>query len=80
MNNPDFTRTFVLQTDASDYGIGAVLSHIDDTGLEHPVAFYREQRYATVEKECLAIRCPSIQEVCGTDRSPCPHMVTLTKR
>ncbi len=39
-----------------------MLSQIDDTGQEHPVAFYsrklleREQRYATVEKECLAIK------------------------
>ncbi len=62
LNNPDFTRTFVLQTDASDYGIGAVLSQLDDSGQEHPVAFYsrkllpRKQRYATVETECLAIK------------------------
>ncbi len=60
--NPNFTRTFVLQADALDYSIGAVLSQIDDNGLEHPFAFYsrklheREQRYAMVEKECLAIK------------------------
>ena len=62
LQSPDFNRPFVLQTDASDRGIGAVLSQIADDGSEHPVAYYsrkllpREERYSTIEKECLAIR------------------------
>ena len=60
---PDYQQTFILQTDASDRGIGAVLSQTDLTGKEHPIAYYsrkllpREQRYATIEKECLGIVC-----------------------
>ena len=52
---------FILQTDASDRGIGAVLSQKDSDGVEHPVAFasrklfQREEKYAVIEKECLAI-------------------------
>ena len=52
---------FVLQTDASDRGIGAVLSQLNKEGQEHPVAYAsrkllpRETHYAVVEKECLAI-------------------------
>jgi len=52
---------FILQTDASDRGIGAVLSQKDTEGIEHPVAyasrklFQRERKYSVVEKECLAI-------------------------
>ena len=62
LRSPDFSRPFILQTDASDRGIGAVLSQTDQDGDDHPVAYYsrkllpREQRYSTIEKECLAIK------------------------
>ena len=62
MANPDFSRPFILQTDASEFGVGVVLSQVDAEGYDHPVAYFsrkllpREQRYATVEKECLAIK------------------------
>ena len=62
LRSPDFEKEFVLQTDASDRGIGAVLSQLDEDGHDHPVAFFsrkllpREERYSTVEKECLAIK------------------------
>ena len=53
---PDMSRMFVLQTDASDSGVGADLSQQDDKGCDHPVAFFsqkllpRERRYSTVER------------------------------
>ena len=62
IHSPDFTKEFVLQTDASERGVGAVLSQRDKDGEEHPVAYFsrkllpREERYSTVEKECLAIK------------------------
>ena len=58
---PDDSKLFILQTDASERGVGVVLSQVDDCGEERPIAFYskkllpREQRYAVVEKECLGI-------------------------
>ncbi|XP_052387763.1 uncharacterized protein LOC127934429 [Carassius gibelio] len=58
---PDFNCSFLVQTDASDTGLGAVLSQVQD-GEEHPVIFISrkltptEQRYAAVEKEALAIK------------------------
>ena len=54
-------KQYVLQTDASEQGLGAVLSQIGENGEEHPVAFAsrkflpREKNYSVIEKECLAI-------------------------
>ena len=58
---PDFSRPFVLATDASDYAVGAVLQQADEEGKIHPVCYYSrkmsdaELKYPTLEKECLAI-------------------------
>ncbi|MDW0176561.1 MAG: RNase H-like domain-containing protein, partial [Nitrososphaeraceae archaeon] len=46
---PDFNREFILQTDASDYGLGIVLSQIDEDGNEHPV-LYLSKKFSEVEK------------------------------
>jgi transposase InsO family protein len=60
LRHPDFTKPFVLQTDASGHGLGAVLTQIFDDG-EHPIAYAsrmledRETRHAIIEKEALAI-------------------------
>ena len=57
----DPTKPYILQTDASERGLGAVLSQVDAQGEEHPVAFTsrkllpQEMNYSTIEKECLAI-------------------------
>ena len=61
LRSPDFTRPFVLQTDASERGVGAVLSQLDDNGDDHPVAYFSRkllprEKYSTVEKERLAIK------------------------
>ena len=62
LSSPEFDKTFILQTDASTYGIGAVLSQTDEEGLDYPVTYFsckllnREQKYSTVEKECIAIK------------------------
>lgn len=60
LKTPDLRREMILQTDASNRGIGAVLSQINE-GEEHPVIYVsrkllpRETRYSIVEKECLAV-------------------------
>ena len=33
------SRQFILDTDVSDTGIGAVLSHVDGAGQERPIAY-----------------------------------------
>lgn len=58
---PDFSKPLIVQTDASETGVGAVLSQLQE-GEEHPITYIsrkllpREQNYSTIEKECLAIK------------------------
>ena len=58
----DFEKSFVLQIDALELSVGAVLSQQGDDGHEHPLAYWnrkllpREQKYFTIEKECLTIK------------------------
>lgn len=61
LSYPEFDKPFILTTDASDFALGAVLSQIQE-GVEKPIAFGSrtltdtESRYATNEKEALAIK------------------------
>ena len=58
---PDFSEDFVLETDASALGLGAVLSQPARDGRLHPVAYAsrslspQEKRYAITELETLAV-------------------------
>ncbi|GFW38966.1 retrovirus-related Pol polyprotein from transposon 17.6 [Trichonephila clavipes] len=58
---PDFKMKFILQTDASDTGIGIVLAQRNDREEEHPILYLSkkfsdaEKVYCTTEKECAAI-------------------------
>ncbi|GFU20057.1 retrovirus-related Pol polyprotein from transposon 17.6 [Trichonephila clavipes] len=58
--SPDFTKPYIIQCDASNLGIGVVLSQVCENE-EHPIMFLSkklslaEQKYSTTEKECAAI-------------------------
>lgn len=58
---PDFTKEFIVQTDASDIGIGVVLGQKGVKDLDHPVLYLSrkftdaERKYCATEKECAGI-------------------------
>ena len=55
---PDFSKQFVLRTDASDLGIAALLMQEHDNEI-FPVAFASkkllQRHYSTTERECFSI-------------------------
>ena len=57
---PDFSKPFVVATDASNIGIGSVLAQVHN-GQEFPIAYNSrqlskvEQNYSTIEKELLSV-------------------------
>ncbi len=66
LQQPDFDKTFYLQTDVSKYGVGAILSQ--DRGVkgvtpqkQHPIAYYSatfsptEQNYDAYNLEFLGV-------------------------
>lgn len=65
--HPDFSEPFYVETDASDFALGAVLSQLGDNDKLHPIAFHSrkfsaaEINYEIHDKELLAI-VDSMQE------------------
>ena len=70
MHIPQFDLLFVLESDASDYAIGVVLSHpisLDKLDVVNPVGIYSkkltssERNYDVPEKELLVLICAFAQ-------------------
>ena len=61
LKSPDFDKPFILQTDASELGLGAVLLQKGEDGNLNPISYFsrklleRERHYAVPEKETSII-------------------------
>eukprot|EP00731_Ephydatia_muelleri_P035547 Em0135g2a len=49
---PDYERRFILDTDASDVGIGAVLSQVSDCGSERVIAYASRSLTRPEQRQC----------------------------
>ena len=61
LSYPDFTNPFIVDCDASDFGIRGVLSQVIRPGVEQPISYFsrtlskQERKYAVNRKEMLAL-------------------------
>ena len=61
LRKPNFQQDWVLDVDASDVALGAVLGQEDEDGVVHPVYFWSrqlgdpEKNYSVTDRECLAV-------------------------
>jgi hypothetical protein len=90
LQDPDFSRKFIVQIDSSEMGLGAVLAQ-GEVDAEMPILFIsrklsdREQRYAIVEKEAIAIKDKLLlmQPLCQiskklySESTPCDNLSTV---
>ena len=75
LRTPDFSKPFIVSTDASDFAIGATLLQIVD-GHRHPIAFESrklkpaELNYPVHEKEQRAVVCALAKWRCYLEGQP----------
>ena len=61
MAAPSPNRPYILYTDASDFGVGAILVQEDDTGVERVIQYVShslstsQRRWSVVEREAFSI-------------------------
>ena len=49
--HPHYDQEFILDTDASDTGIGAMLSQVQDDGMEHVIAYASQPLNAVIASQ-----------------------------
>ncbi|GFX56823.1 retrovirus-related Pol polyprotein from transposon 17.6 [Trichonephila clavipes] len=83
LHAPDFSKLFILQTDASDQGHGVVLAQKDKNGGKHPILFL--SRSTELDKELLFLMYPEKAKsggggVCNElyDHRPCDLELQLS--
>ena len=61
LRSPDFDKQLQLSIDASDTGIGAMLTQKNEEGVTNPVSYFSkklndaQKSFSNVEKECVGL-------------------------
>ncbi|MBS1650721.1 MAG: DDE-type integrase/transposase/recombinase, partial [Bacteroidetes bacterium] len=91
LKQADPTKNYILQTDASNLALGAVLLQKDDNNEIHPIAYASktlnaaQQNYSASEKECLALiwalehfntYCEGHEYTCLTDHRALTYLIS----
>jgi hypothetical protein len=51
----NFNKVFILHTDWSALGIGAIIGQLDEKGKEYVIAYASQNNYSSYEGECLVV-------------------------
>ena len=63
---PDFSKPFIVSTDASKVALGCILKQLDSDGNERVIQYgsktlnAAQRNYSTIERECLAIKYATV--------------------
>ena len=79
LSHSDFSHPFLLQTDASNHGLGVVLLQADTTRAEHPIA-YISRSLTPVEKRITPQQKRNGWQLYGLSQSLIPICMAPTSR
>ena len=81
---PDYNKQFILDTDASGFACGAILSQMNDSGDERPIAYYSsvlknaQRNYSSTKVEMLGL-VKSIRPIKYYSETLCRRLYDIQK-
>ena len=72
LKSPDFDRPFIFQTDAADWGLGAVLLQEGDVGICYPISYFSKKLLTHERSYSVPEKAP--YSVVWTHQHLCPYL------